>query len=396
MRAGRSNAARGSRALLPAAVLLVAVLLALPVYAEDVPRIPLRTGLFIVTAVHDSEGDYESIKTVESEDPKGVHIHYSSESSLTNDLLDPPDEYTQYRPHPSDPEKVICTTNVRRTVLRADLKTSDHYLRIFAPPPGVSETVPGTTAVGTSTRVLNALKAGGPVKFTTYLTAFPSFPITSADSGGEGPLDPRFSGELRRVEKGTVGIPVLVNGKLVNLPAIHVKGELLATPAEFWFLDDADNPLTLKFNFDNDRLDVIRINFPGDSPLTTGPDNGSGIEQSLSATGHADVYGIYFGFNSDLIRPESEPVLKEIAALLLKHPDWSLAVDGHTDNIGGQPFNLALSTRRAEAVKKALVQRYHVAPARLTTAGYGLSRPKATNDTLAGRALNRRVELVKE
>lgn len=81
--------------------------------------------------------------------------------------------------------------------------------------------------------------------------------------------------------------------------------------------------------------------------------------------------------------------------MMTKHPDWTLDVNGHTDNIGGPAFNQTLSARRADAVKKALVQRHHIAADRFQTAGYGLSQPRATNDTLDGRALNRRVELVK-
>ena len=365
--------------------------------AEDVPRIALRTGLSIVTAVHDRDGDYESIKTFESQDAKSLRIKYSSESALTDDLLDPESQYIKYRPHPTDAGRVIRTTTVFRNVLRADLQSADHYLRVFAPPPAVAETVPGTTAVGTSAGVLKAFKTQGSAEFTTYLTAFDTAPITSADSTEGNMMDPRFRGTLSRVEKGDVGVPVIVNGTLVKLPAIHVKGQLVDVDAEFWFLDDADNPLTLRFTFDKERLDVIRINFPGDAPMMAGAEApASGIEQALSKTGRADIYGIYFGFNSDVIRPESEPVLKEIAALMSKHADWMLDVDGHTDNIGGAAFNQELSTRRSAAVKKALVERYQVAPARLATAGYGLSRPKATNETLEGRALNRRVELVKE
>lgn len=59
-------------------------------------------------------------------------------------------------------------------------------------------------------------------------------------------------------------------------------------------------------------------------------------------------------------------------------------------------FNLDLSNRRAAAVKKTLVEQYHINASRLDTAGHGASQPKATNDTLEGRALNRRVELVRE
>jgi OmpA family len=266
---------------------------------------------------------------------------------------------------------------------------------LFTEPPGEPETVPGTTAVGTSARVLKALKAGGNTDFTVYLTVYDAYPLTSADANAGGPFDTRFKGTLHRVESGTVGVPVIVKGRLVNLPAIHVKGTLLDLDAEFWFLDDVENPLALRFTLDKDTLKVIRINFPGESASMPGTDGSSGIEQSLSQTGHAVTYGIYFGFNSDLIRTESEPVLREIASAMTKHPDWNLDVNGHTDNIGGTAFNQALSARRAESVKKALVQRYHIGADRFQTAGYGLSQPKATNDTLEGRALNRRVELVK-
>ena len=107
------------------------------------------------------------------------------------------------------------------------------------------------------------------------------------------------------------------------------------------------------------------------------------------------MYGIYFDFASDTIRPESEPVLKEIADALAKNPAWKLRVEGHTDNVGGQAYNTELSNRRAAAVKQALAERYHVSADRLTTAGFGASRPKEPNDTLEGRARNRRVELVR-
>ena len=78
------------------------------------------------------------------------------------------------------------------------------------------------------------------------------------------------------------------------------------------------------------------------------------------------------------------------------HPAWALSVDGHTDNIGGDAYNLDLSKRRAAAVKQALVSRFKIADTRLATSGFGASRPKATNATLEGRAQNRRVELVKK
>ena len=111
--------------------------------------------------------------------------------------------------------------------------------------------------------------------------------------------------------------------------------------------------------------------------------------------GKVDVYSIYFSFNSDVIREESQPTLKDIAAVLRRHPDWKLRVDGHTDNIGTAAYNLGLSKQRAAAVRDALVKQYGIDAARLTTGGAGASQPIDTNDTLEGRARNRRVELVK-
>jgi outer membrane protein OmpA-like peptidoglycan-associated protein len=107
------------------------------------------------------------------------------------------------------------------------------------------------------------------------------------------------------------------------------------------------------------------------------------------------VYDIYFSFNSDEIREESEPTLTELGDILRRHPDWKLSVAGHTDGIASDAFNLDLSKRRAAAVKKVLVSRFGVNEARLITTGYGKSRPRDTNETAEGRARNRRVELVR-
>ena len=71
------------------------------------------------------------------------------------------------------------------------------------------------------------------------------------------------------------------------------------------------------------------------------------IERDLAKEGRAVVYGIYFDFASDRIKEESDAVVAEIAGVLQKNPAWSLAVEGHTDNIGGDPYNLDLSKRRS-------------------------------------------------
>jgi outer membrane protein OmpA-like peptidoglycan-associated protein len=102
--------------------------------------------------------------------------------------------------------------------------------------------------------------------------------------------------------------------------------------------------------------------------------------------------GVHFDFNQSTLRPDSRPVLDEAVETLQKNPDVRIVVEGHTDSIGSDQFNQALSVRRAEAVYRYLVNS-GVAPERMQVVGYGKSRPVATNATTVGRAQNRRVEL---
>jgi len=184
---------------------------------------------------------------------------------------------------------------------------------------------------------------------------------------------------------------VIVNDRTIELPIRHVRGFLEGPhnwdTMEGKVLDDAVFPLMLDYWFERIKFQIrfVKISFPAASAL----------EQALETDKHVDVYGIYFDFNSDVLRPESEPVLREIGELLQKHGDWTLAIQGHTDNIGGDAFNLDLSNRRSAAVRKALTERYKIEGGRLTTSGFGASQPKAPNDTPEGRAKNRRVELVR-
>ncbi len=103
--------------------------------------------------------------------------------------------------------------------------------------------------------------------------------------------------------------------------------------------------------------------------------------------------GVNFDFNSSEIRPSSRPVLDQAAEILKANPGVDVRVEGHTDAIGSEEYNQALSVRRAEAVFRYLVNR-GVEPERFTVEGFGESRPIASNDTDAGRAQNRRVELI--
>ncbi len=120
------------------------------------------------------------------------------------------------------------------------------------------------------------------------------------------------------------------------------------------------------------------------------------MNDSLNATGHIALYGIYFDVNQSAVKPESKPALEQIAKLLAQNPNLKLKVVGHTDMTGAMDANMTLSQARGEAVVQALVTQYGVAASRQQGLGVGPLAPVASNDTDEGRAKNRRVELVKQ
>ena len=105
-----------------------------------------------------------------------------------------------------------------------------------------------------------------------------------------------------------------------------------------------------------------------------------------------EVYGVNFDFNKSVLRPDSAPVLAAVLHLFTATPSFSAEVGGHTDNIGKPDYNLKLSEARAAAVKTWLVA-HGVAADRVTSRGFGDTRPLVPNDTDANRFKNRRVEL---
>jgi outer membrane protein OmpA-like peptidoglycan-associated protein len=101
---------------------------------------------------------------------------------------------------------------------------------------------------------------------------------------------------------------------------------------------------------------------------------------------------VTFDFDSVTVRPGLYNEIDRIAQIMVKYPQTHIMVEGHTDSVGAEDYNQRLSERRAGAVKNLLVQR-GVDSSRVTTIGYGESRPVATNAEEAGRRLNRRVEI---
>jgi outer membrane protein OmpA-like peptidoglycan-associated protein len=186
---------------------------------------------------------------------------------------------------------------------------------------------------------------------------------------------------LRRTDHGDAKYHVIVNDQPTDLPVITADGKSNTGSATLHFaaVDDPAFPMVVAWEWSgqSDSSKIVKITYPVQNK----------IEKELKDQGRAEIYGIYFDFDSDQIRSESEPVLAEIADILKKQPEWKLNVEGHTDNVGGDKHNLDLSERRAASVIHALVARYLIAAERLSPTGYGAARPKASNDTVVARSV---------
>ena len=108
-----------------------------------------------------------------------------------------------------------------------------------------------------------------------------------------------------------------------------------------------------------------------------------------------ELKGAHFAFDSAKITPEGEARLADTVATLKSHPDVRVAVNGYTDSVGSQAYNVKLGQRRADSVKDFLVSQ-GIDSSRISTASFGKESPVASNDTAEGRAENRRVEIVVE
>jgi|SRR5579871_131016 len=318
-----------------------------------------------------------------------------------------------------------------RAVRREDLEQSSRLTLLYSSTD--PESYGGQTFAETSRKVLTALKSTGesPLVIGVYsnlgdsgglaglLGAAPPKPAAAPapSANGAPPLPDLgtmlnmafgsarhyYRGTLKRAEPQDVPVAVLVNGVRTPLPAVHAAGTFTfgqdpPQKVEFWWLDNPDWPLTLRWTFGPASQLITRIDWP---------DAGSGGASGAAGAGGAaamaaqlqgkqcrvELHGVYFNSGSAVLLEESEPMLKEVAALVKSSPEGTLTIEGHTDNIGSAQYNQSLSERRAAAVRDALVTRYGIGPGRLLAKGYGLTRPVETNTTFEGRARNRRVEL---
>lgn len=266
-------------------------------------------------------------------------------------------------------------------VLRNLRATDREHARMFVMgyADSMPATIPGSTSLGISGDVLRDLRSAGRADLSLAYDAKLS----------------KIDGTLQMMGK-EVKVPLIVESQVTEVAAVRASGKFgsgqRTGEGQFLILSNVNGPLmlesVLKFSWEKQvrRERITRV--------SAGASMKSAMAQSLSTLRKYDVYGLHFGFDKADLLPESEQLLQDIATTLKSNPKWTLQIVGHTDAIGEAAYNLKLSAERAAAVAEGLA-RIGVGPERLTTAGMGETQPKGDNSTLDGRALNRRVELVR-
>ncbi len=149
---------------------------------------------------------------------------------------------------------------------------------------------------------------------------------------------------------------------------------------------------TLKFHMNNFKDGKERI-FITNIKVAEG---GLDLRRTLISEGKVSTNGILFDSGSANIQPQSMGIIRQISQVLQQETTMKLKIVGHTDADGENNANLALSQKRADAVKNALVSIYSIGADRLSTEGKGETEPVGDNSTADGKAQNRRVEFIKQ
>ena len=177
-------------------------------------------------------------------------------------------------------------------------------------------------------------------------------------------------------------------GFAVNGSAIDEAGEMDQFVTDVFLARVTQKSVKTDGDRDNDSVPDSRDECPNTPEGIIVDGNGCPIplEEKISITLH-----IEFDFNKAEIKSQYYYDIAKIANILKAYPEKNLELEGHTDSIGTDDYNLKLSEQRAESIKKYLVEKFGIEVSRISTVGYGESMPIDTNDTVEGRQNNRRV-----
>ncbi len=346
--------------------------------------IPLVGGLLLVSVLQLSNGDQESVVTVEDVDVSGVVYTW---------------RFTESRAGEATREGIF-----RRFVRAEDLDRSMRLHTLYRTDDKAD--YPGYTAFSISSAAYERVRTGEALPFSVTelgrVGLFAGPAGTTLDESlsrlpGGSPFNHavRLRGTLTAVGGDAEPFPLLLDGQRVEVPAIHLRGRFAwqehSQEGEYWVLADRAHPLLLKTVHGNDVWQMVRVELPEEVRLAAPSD----VEASLQNDCRAELPGVYFAFGTATLHSASERTLASVADVLQQHREWKLAVEGHTDNVGSDASNRALSLARAEAVRDWLVHRHGISPGSLSVEGFGAGMPRESNDTVEGRARNRRVELAR-
>ncbi len=243
-----------------------------------------------------------------------------------------------------------------RTIDYQDRQTTHRYSSYyFNGERGVKK---GYSSVIFPTEVYNKLKSGEKTEFFT-----------------DGPES------SKSIEKiGEDKMDLLLNETRITVRVLKAKTD---NNMIFSILDNPNLPLSLK----------------KETPLTTSATTAiidlstfsKQFVENLKQKKEMTTRAIYFSFNAPVLQEESRYILEEIGNYLKNNPKSTLTVEVHTDNVGGSPFNLDLSQRRAENIKTYLLAKYSILSNQVEARGFGDMKPIMDNSTYLGRAMNRRV-----
>ncbi|GFO55654.1 hypothetical protein GMSM_26610 [Geomonas sp. Red276] len=166
-----------------------------------------------------------------------------------------------------------------------------------------------------------------------------------------------------------------------GIGAVNLQGSMPITPAE-------DTSYTLTCNGPGGSVtSAARVAVTTPPPVEP-PPMAAPVVDLCKPT----VLDVHFDTNKWDIKPEYNTALLSVAEFLKRYPAATGTIEGHTDSVGNQAANMNLSQKRADSIRKYLIDKFGVAPDRVKAVGYGPKKPIASNKTAAGRAKNRRIE----
>lgn len=338
-----------------------------PAYRQDLTeKLVLKKGLKIIFPVRNGldtrwkrVGDYEFVADVQYNDGRGYCFDW----------------------HMTPPAN--CAGS--RSVEIEDVANA-HKLSLFYPDKEFASLIGFSSIVRASDYIYQKLKAGE--QFDFYLDG-PDAPLVLRQESKPVAHQLHFTANEM--------VDILVDG--FKVPVRTVRGTT-DSGWSYWLLDNPNFPLLVKgdgpFAWEGLSLAYDGGLFPPPTPSRSGDADKARREadkiiKGLKDKGQATSYLILFDFDSDKLRPLSKQILTNLAQYLRSDQDVTLRVEGHTCTIGGGAYNLNLSKRRAASVKRFLSENCGITGDRLVSAGYGYTKPVASNKTESGRRKNRRV-----